>query len=36
VIAGGPGWPEDRLPARVRLVTDLLAAVALVERAATG
>ena len=36
VIAGGPGWPADRLPTRVRFATDLLSAVALIERAATG
>ncbi|MGI8682168.1 MAG: MerR family transcriptional regulator [Mycobacteriales bacterium] len=36
VIAGGPGWPEARLPPRVRFAADLLAAVALIERAATG
>lgn len=36
VVAGGPGWPKDRLPAGVRTATDLRSAVALLERAATG
>ncbi len=36
VVAGGPGWRQDRLPARVRLATDLRSAVELLVRAATG